>query len=727
VSAGAVRRSKVGDIGPGDFVRVSRALGPDSFVTRRAIARILGLDLRPSEADRGERLPLAPEVPARAGSSAAQDSSAEGPAPLPLVRGGDPENRAVAPREAVLPDGAGVSLDRDEEPRAPAAALPPPAPPAEADAGPPPEEAALPSLPFRLEPIPPVEILVGAGTDGKLVDAVLPRPAVAAARGHEGLFNPPWERAILGRALGQDLSSGEPDVEPVLEVLCRGEAVHSLPLGRRASLRRGVQLLLDASSTMIPFTLDARQVEDAVRKVVGSDAVERLRFDGSPLAGAGTGPRRSWQPYRPPKGGRPVLLVSDLGLGDPEGETRTEVWLAFAELVRRAGSRVIALLPFPSVAWPRALDAVMTLIPWDRGTRVGHLRSRATREDAAPPPALTSSVELAMPTDPGDWRAQQAILRLRADQPGAYRLSCCLALATRIDPEVVRRVRLLFGDLTAATEAEAWFSELVTARSAHGLVFAPRMAERLRAFLLEDPELRPWLDRVRAVVEALHADSEWSIRLDEEVAYLALVEPPAGGGQRIEKLLQAIWNELLASEDATNIARWLVGATARFPESVRKLPLSRSLAHAANLRLHLLFAPPPEDAEGVATSAMLGRLLRQVPRVGTALSVQKGALHFGPAAQNAVLVALPQTRPLALQVWSPADSDQPAWHTWREGERIRIPIVEGRVVFATLAGERFAVLLPAPEPPADPEPRRPPLDGTGDAAPDIGWWWDGWW
>lgn len=196
------------------------------------------------------------------------------------------------------------------------------------------------------------------------------------------LLAPGWARAILGTALATPTGEGEVDVDRVAEQMGRLQPVTRVPRLPLASLRHGAQVLVDHGRGMQPFHRDLAWLRDALERVVGRGRCEVLRFAGTPLRGAGSGPRIAWGEYRPPAPGTPVLVLTDVGIGkpalsaDPAGPAE---WLAFAALLRRAGCPLLALVPYAPSRWPRELAGGMTLLPWDRGTSAAQVRGAVTR------------------------------------------------------------------------------------------------------------------------------------------------------------------------------------------------------------------------------------------------------------------------------------------------------------------------------------------------------------
>lgn len=170
---------------------------------------------------------------------------------------------------------------------------------------------------------------------------------------------------ILTAAVATDAGDGRPDVDALVELVAQRRFEQAVPRVVRASLFRGVQLLLDRSPAMAPFARDVTELARTVRSTVGHN-VEEISLPGRPEDWLRPGEDR----YSPPHPGTPVLAISDLGIGRPPGHLRPEahtVWLPLADLLLRRGSQLVALVPYPRSRWPALGDRVR-MIPWDTTT-----------------------------------------------------------------------------------------------------------------------------------------------------------------------------------------------------------------------------------------------------------------------------------------------------------------------------------------------------------------------
>src|SRR5215213_9103871 len=103
-----------------------------------------------------------------------------------------------------------------------------------------------------------------------------------------------------------------------------------------------------------------------------------------------------------------------------------------------------------------------------------------------------------MPT-PSDIQAAIDLLRLH--NPDSVRLGELVSLAARIEPELLRAVRLELTPFDAAAEADLWFSPLIETRTADWIALAPAAARELQSALAAD---QPRLNSAYALLVEAH-------------------------------------------------------------------------------------------------------------------------------------------------------------------------------------------------------------------------------
>lgn len=189
-------------------------------------------------------------------------------------------------------------------------------------------------------------------------------------------------RAVLGSALASWVPEGDLDVEAVVELLAVARPIVAIPRSPLRTLRRGVQVLIDLAPGMDPFRQDIDQLLEDIDQLCRGGNLERQTFAYCPGRGVGEGGRETWRAWQPLRTSAPVLVVSDLGLSGPPGDSRLatqDEWLRFADGVRAQGCPLIALVPFEARRWPPSLARAMALVHWSERTTARGV-GRAMRE-----------------------------------------------------------------------------------------------------------------------------------------------------------------------------------------------------------------------------------------------------------------------------------------------------------------------------------------------------------
>jgi WD40 repeat protein len=116
----------------------------------------------------------------------------------------------------------------------------------------------------------------------------------------------------------------------------------------------------------------------------------------------------------------------------------------------------------------------------------------------------------------GGVSVRARIDRLRAANPAAADLAALCALAVRVEPELLRRLRLLLPGADVTAESDLWASDLLAGASARGIALDPRVADELRADL-RMPRWEPVRRTAWQLIASSHRGLHWSLRLEEQV------------------------------------------------------------------------------------------------------------------------------------------------------------------------------------------------------------------
>jgi hypothetical protein len=194
----------------------------------------------------------------------------------------------------------------------------------------------------------------------------------------EPLLAPNRARALLSTLLATSVEEGRLDVDRMIRTIARAEPLVRLYRLRSLTVRRGLQLLIDHSTSMVLFQRDVQWLTGELRKVIGADRVDVRLFANCPTRGSGAPMDDEWGPWRPPAHGTPVLLLTDFGIGASPLERGSAIeWEAFLLLARRAGCPLFALNPYASDRWPE-IARRLAVVRWDRKATVQMMRKAAT-------------------------------------------------------------------------------------------------------------------------------------------------------------------------------------------------------------------------------------------------------------------------------------------------------------------------------------------------------------
>jgi hypothetical protein len=197
------------------------------------------------------------------------------------------------------------------------------------------------------------------------------------------LFAPGWTKGIVFEAASTPTADAGLNINRIVELIAANQAVTSVPRLTRASVRLGLQLLIDVGEAMTPYRRDQEWLAEQILNVAGAPSVETLFFRGTPLRGAGSGPDFTWPAFQPPHAGTPVLVLTDLGIGRPArvvDRAAPDEWLEFFDGVRAAGSSVVAFVPYELRRVPPSMTARCSVIPWDRRTTAASVQGILRRE-----------------------------------------------------------------------------------------------------------------------------------------------------------------------------------------------------------------------------------------------------------------------------------------------------------------------------------------------------------
>jgi TIR domain-containing protein len=283
--------------------------------------------------------------------------------------------------------------------------------------------------------------------------------------------------------------------------------------------------------------------------------------------------------------------------------------------------------------------------------------------------------------------------------PEIIALACPLSLAVRIDPALLRRVRLeLTPALGPGAESDLWFSPLVGSQGAGGVVLDAEVARILRERLARD---QAQLDRAAELLDELHRGESEAVRLEEAITVLALRDgvESAALEERLRPVVRALAEG--PADRRMDVARWALRALPRMPAPVLQTEAAALLAVGASAclggrrvtRLGDRHAPLPEGAPWVIGSVGSNETVR--------LDVQlhEQAIEFVPPGTDGTgTLELPQTSPLYVElVWDEPEQRVDWTIEVEAGRRFPLPADAQNIRIRTFAGREYAVETGADE------------------------------
>ncbi|MFG2776918.1 DNA/RNA helicase domain-containing protein [Streptomyces prunicolor] len=310
-----------------------------------------------------------------------------------------------------------------------------------------------------------------------------------------------------------------------------------------------------------------------------------------------------------------------------------------------------------------------------------------------------------------------ALRGLPEPPPGARELAVALSVATRIEPELIRAVRLrVFPLLDAGDEADLWFSAWTAARTPHAMALRPELlpvlraelAERLAGATIGDP-----IHRLGEIVTEVHEHISPALRVEERINWLDVTGALASReGEEIVGDLLAPALRALVEERREGVADWLSGAWSRLPEAARESVRAWQLVTAAAQQVPdagLEQAPAPSDLTAADVAVIvesIGDVVLTVARSRDTLTLGAGT---GTAQDTGILV--PDTVPRVVEVLVDEDGTEPVFRTVTvsPGEARTVSVGDGPVRLRTPRGDVYELAV-VPDPPT------PASDGgtTGD-------------
>ncbi len=506
------------------------------------------------------------------------------------------------------------------------------------------------------------------------ITPLIPVPDIASDPFSEPLpplFAPNWNRALISRATARLSPSEELDLDSVFNQIVCAEPITSVPHLSFLSHLQGVQLLVDTGEAMEPFRGDVRKLIYDIYGTVGRDRIELLQFQGCPLWGVTTHPLSEYQTYYPPAAGKPVLILSDLGIGGHQvSTTRADIatWCEFASLLSRATTSATVILPHSEDRWPSEIPSNIQLVTWDRTTTVTKMGyQRGIPEINEVIISNTTAIR------PEFFHTSTDVVEL----------AMLASIAARIEPQLLRTIRLeLAPHLNVSTETDLWFSDLVQEHAPTGIVLVHDVALLLQRRLVQIPSM---LDATYKVIKRLHARAAPVLQAEEAIAYHTL----KGDMKKVQDLLRSLVATLI-TPGRDGVAEWAGRALRRLPSEVRHMEEAQMLSVGTSMRLSEIEAY--EQNEKKSNNRGWHWLKPETGETEAALNLREGVVEFGPTAmKSAHKIRLPIMSPVIIEFswWEENEGRVERVHKIYPGRRMLVPVGSDTVELKVLGGAHY--------------------------------------
>ncbi|MFI9206461.1 FxSxx-COOH system tetratricopeptide repeat protein, partial [Streptomyces sp. NPDC053048] len=280
-------------------------------------------------------------------------------------------------------------------------------------------------------------------------------------------------------------------------------------------------------------------------------------------------------------------------------------------------------------------------------------------------------------------------------------LAVLLSTATRIEPELIRSVRLTVAPrLDVAAETDLWFGDLVERRGAGHIVLRRDLLPDLRselAALLRAASGDAAVHRLPGLVDEVHRHGSPALHAEEQAVWHAVQGGPHSESQIERALLPAL--RALVDERRDGIARWFAHAWGRLPDPVRKAKTAWQLAtvtKALNRAADSAVSIRPYTPDGLLL-ADVGLIAARLPRAQL-YALRNGAhlvLGKDAAVTGAYTLSLPDTDPAVLEITTPTG---PATVLVGRGESVTRKVGGGAVRLTVADGSVYVIPATHPVP-----------------------------
>ena len=324
-------------------------------------------------------------------------------------------------------------------------------------------------------------------------------------------------RDVLFQHCSTNVPEGYPLIDDLITKLANGQSISSIPREPIKTIRRGLHVLVDISSSLEPFYRDQSSLIKCITDVFGLEIVDIYWFKDCPSFGVRDKFRNRIK-YIRPDSNTPILMLTDFGIPESYLDRKATKldWVRFIKWVNYNNNPLIAFVPYPKCRWPEFSKDMISMHSWGQNgfqQKTGNIFNQ---------PILDLDVK-----------------SLYFRNPLAYDLAVYLSLASRLEPEVVRRARnQLIPGSTAAIEGDLWNSAILESRNPSIIVINQEAKKQLQVTLADNKEK---LNLAANVLAKIREKIDYSeiLKLEEQITYLSL-RKDGGDQEEIDRILKRV-------------------------------------------------------------------------------------------------------------------------------------------------------------------------------------------
>lgn len=347
----------------------------------------------------------------------------------------------------------------------------------------------------------------------------------------------------------------DPDVEVIVDHTSRGEWLDRMPCRQRPAWGSELYFVEDRARRLVPYWRDQEWVGDQLAALYPSHGLTIARLGEGDAEPVVRWPRAQWGQAVPPVPGALVVVLGDLSCLASRRELLRRFWRDWGVRLRDNRNPAVALVPGSLHVVPPELARLWTVVRWDRAGAAA----------------------------------------VGAAEPVVQRLLTLLAPAVRVEPGLLRAVRMWLPEGDAGLEARVWQDKALDSRHSEAASWQPEVRKAYLARFAREPKavredvlelLKGWRAGLQASVWF-----EEVLELDPDSQDCVAVAADVAEAKRFVLAFQAI-QDGLETPSVEHLA-WLGRVFARLPVTAGYDPQLRQVWH----RLYQLVSAHETDAE----------------------------------------------------------------------------------------------------------------------------------